>query len=89
MQAVWTLLVGLVAGIVVSTVFGLAFLTGPSVDPLSAYCRGFAEGYSYSFEKNAPTGPIDQAGTDLNEQWCVGETPFAVDGWLWQGPLLP
>ena len=89
MQTVWALLVGVAAGIVVSSVFTLSFLTGPTVDPLSAYCRGFAEGYSYSFQKNAPSGPIDQAGTDLNEQWCVLETPFAVEGWLWRGPLAP
>ena len=89
MRSVWALLVGLFAGLIIMGFFGLSFLAAPTVDPISAYCRGFAEGYSYSFQKNAPSGPIDQAGTDLNEQWCVVELPFAVEGWLWRGPLAP
>ena len=89
MQAVWALLAGVAAGIVTTAIFGLAFLAGPTVEPISAYCRGFAEGYSYSFQKNAPSGPIDQPGTDLNEQWCALENPFAAEGWLWRGPLAP
>jgi hypothetical protein len=89
MRSVWSLLVGLLSGLLLMGIFGLSFLTGPSVEPVSAYCRGFTEGFSYAFQMNAPQGAIDQSQTDVNESACMSDRMFAAEGWLWKGPLLP
>lgn len=89
MNVVWALLVGIIIGLTLMGIFGLGFLVGPSVNPISAYCRGFTEGFSYAFLQNAPTGALSQGETDRNEQWCVLEQPFSGEDWLWHGPLIP
>lgn len=89
MRSVWMLLVGLLIGLVMMGIFGLSWLTGPTVEPLSAYCRGFTEGWSYAFQINAPQGALDQVQTDQNEANCMSDRLYASEGWLWRGPLLP
>ena len=82
------LVVGTFIGLLLMGIFGLSFLAPPGVDPVSAYCRGWAEGYHYAYLINTGQG-IDQETTDGNEQFCMTETPFALDGWGLHGPLLP
>lgn len=88
MRSVWALLVGLFSGLLIMGVFGLSFLAGPTVEPVSAYCRGFTEGFSHAYTVNTPV-PMDQKQTDANEATCMTDRMFAEEGWLWQGPLLP
>lgn len=88
MKIVGALIAGLIAGLLLMGIFGLSFLAPPSVDPLSAYCRGFAEGAHFMYLRNVGVG-IDQETTDRNEQFCMVETPFAVEGWGLRGPLTP
>lgn len=89
MRSVWMLLLGILLGLVMMGVFGLSWLVGPTVEPVSAYCRGFAEGWSHAFQLNASQAPLSQVDTDTVEASCMSDRLFIGEGWLWRGPLLP
>lgn len=88
MKTIGGFVAGILTGLVLMGIVGLSFLAPPGIEPISAYCRGFAEGAHFMFLQNMGVG-IDQATTDANEAFCIAETPFAVDGWGLKGPLLP
>lgn len=89
MKTIGGLIAGILIGLTLMGIFGLSFLAGPSVDPLSAYCRGFTEGWSYAFQVNASQAALTQVETDANEVSCMSDRLYAEEAWLWRGPLLP